>query len=94
VLPHVPQLVGLLEASVSQPVAGLPEQFMKPGLQAMRQVPAAHIAWPLVEGQILPQAPQLLMSVERSRQFPEQDVWLAGQVGGEVGEVAVAVSRE
>ena len=56
--------------STSQPVAALPSQLPKFGLQVMLQVPPEQLAVPFVELQALGQAPQWLGSVERLASQP------------------------
>ena len=58
--PQAPQLPLSMVRSVSQPFAGLPSQLPKPALQTMAHWPPAQVAVPLVDGQTLPQPPQLL----------------------------------
>jgi hypothetical protein len=47
----------------SQPLAGLPSQSAKPGLQAIWQLPLTHEGLPLLFEQTLPHEPQLLTSL-------------------------------
>ncbi len=68
--PQAPQLRTSVATLVSQPVAGLPEQFAKPALQVMRQMPLLHVAVPLTLLQAMPQAPQLRTSVTRLVSHP------------------------
>jgi hypothetical protein len=79
-LPHAPQLLTSFCRSVSHPFAATPSQSPNPALHvATVQTPCTHAAVPLATLQMLPHAPQLLTSVERSRQVPEQTVWPAAQ---------------
>jgi len=63
--PPPPQLLGSVEVLVSQPLATLPSQLAKPGVQlATAQVPPVQAAVPLLMApQAKPQVPQLLGSV-------------------------------
>lgn len=58
-VPQAPQLVALLRVSISHPLAGLPSQSAKPGLQVVPQSPERHTAVELAAvGQFWPHAPQ------------------------------------
>ncbi len=58
-LPQVPQWDRLVRVSVSQPLAGLPSQLLKPAVQpAMPHTPALQEGVPLGTAQTRPQAPQ------------------------------------
>jgi hypothetical protein len=63
-VPQAPQWLGSLAVLVSQPLAGLPSQSVKPTLQvASWHWPAVHTAVPLAKEQTVPQAPQWLGSL-------------------------------
>lgn len=65
---------------VSQPLATLPSQLAKPGLQAKPHTPFVQPGVALGRaGQAVPQPPQLVGSVCVLTQTPEQLVWPVGQ---------------
>ena len=58
-MPHAPQLSSV-RRFVSQPLAGLPSQSLKPAAhEATRHDPVAHVALPFATEQVVPHAPQL-----------------------------------
>jgi len=72
-LPHTPQLVTVVLVLTSQPLLALPSQLPKPALHAARvHALDAQPATPLARVHTVPHAPQLLGSLARSRQTPEQ----------------------
>lgn len=64
--PHAPQLPAEVLTLVSHPLAGLPSQSPKPGLQAAStHPPLEHAPTPLAKVHVVPQAPQCSASVFR-----------------------------
>lgn len=75
-LPHVPQLLVLVEVSTHVP----PQSIWPAGhITAMRHAPIAH-AWPI--GQVVPHAPQFAGSVWVLTHVPLQLVWPDGHIIG------------
>jgi hypothetical protein len=63
-LPQVPQLFASLVVLISQPLAGLPSQSMKPVLQdLMAQFDALHVGVAFAKLHAVPQPPQLFTSL-------------------------------
>ena len=62
--PQEPQLEALVFNATSQPSAGLRLQLANPTLHAIWQAPAAQEGVPFVLLQMLPQVPQLFLSVD------------------------------
>lgn len=74
--PQLPQSVNVL-SEVSQPMPGLPSQLPQPELQVGWHVPDEQAVVPFGLVHARPQAPQLLTSLARLRQKPEQQALLA-----------------
>jgi len=62
-LPHVPQFVALELESVSQPLTALPSQLPKPPPHTGTQLPFEQLVEPCAFVHLMPQPPQLSMSV-------------------------------
>jgi hypothetical protein len=69
-VPHAPQLAVFVLVLISQPLAAELSQLAKPALHAIWQVPALHVAVPLVVEHLVLHALQLLMSVFRLTSQP------------------------
>ena len=74
--PHAPQLVRVVRL-VSQPFVALPSQLPQPDEQFGAHVAETHAVVPCAFVQTVPQAPQLLPSLERFLQTFEQQAPLA-----------------
>jgi hypothetical protein len=79
-VPQPPQAEGLFVTFVSQPLATLPSQLLKPAAQATPHVPVLHVGVPFVLEQTCPHAPQceVLDDVSVSQPFrasPSQSPW-------------------
>jgi hypothetical protein len=71
--PQVPQLLAAFVRLVSQPLAAFPSQLPQPEVQEdMTQILFWHAGIELEKEQTVPQAPQLVTLLEKSRQAPLQ----------------------
>ena len=68
--PHVPQFCMLVERLISQPLETSASQLPKPAPQTIEHAPLAQAAVPLLELQILAQAPQFAASVVSRASHP------------------------